>query len=104
MNLKTKVGDYFYVVTKECPSAGPHSSGYVSVAYREYTEGPHMGLADWRGWVIPKGADIEAKHLEYCALVKSYLKEGGKWHGSDRPLVEEYPTMYKKSKLLGKIQ
>ena len=93
IELKTKVGDYFYVVTKESPGAGVHenSSGYVSVAYREFTEGPYMGVADWEGHIITKDKDIETTHYEFCALVRDRLKPGGLWHGSDHPLREESP-------------
>jgi len=100
--LKTKVGDYFYVVTsykgkgtkKPLAKKGKLEEVdiYHTVAHREIYHGPMGGVGDYAGTRITSDEDIEGRHLEMCAIYKKRLEKGGKWDGQDRPLAEQYPS------------
>ena len=90
--FKTKIGDYFYVVTSykgketKTPRAKKEELEevdiYHCVAYREILD----GVGDYAGIRITGDEDIEGRHLEMCAIYKKRLEKGGEWEGHDRPL------------------
>tara|TARA_B100001093_G_scaffold234421_1_gene224803 strand:- start:3477 stop:3860 length:384 start_codon:yes stop_codon:yes gene_type:complete len=104
--FKTRVGDYFWVVTSykgrgtKNPLARKEELEEVDiyhvVAYREIYTGPMGGVGDYEGTRITSDEDIEGRHLEMCAIYKKRLEKGGKWEGQDRPLAEQYPLSKKK--------
>jgi len=103
--LKTKVGDYFYVVTsykgkgtkKPLAKKGELEEVdiYHTVAHREIYLGPMGGVGDYAGTRITGDEDIEGRHLEMCAIYKKRLEKGGEWEGQDRPLAEQYTSSKK---------
>ena len=91
--FETKIGDYFYVVTKYVgkETENPQVDVYHTVAYREIID----GVGDYAGTRIAGIAgevDIESCHLDLCAIYKKRLEKGGDWEGHDRPLKELYPA------------
>ena len=85
--FKTKIGDYFYVVTKYMgkethPEEPEEVDVYHTVAYREILD----GVGDYAGNRITGDEDIEGRHLDLCATYKKRLEKGGEWEGHDRPL------------------
>ncbi len=104
--FKTKISDYFYVVTRyqgkgeKDPLAKKEDLKevdiYHAVAYREIYIGPMGGVGDYAGNRITEDEDIEGRHLEMCALYKKRLEKGGEWEGNDRPLAEQYTFLTKK--------
>ena len=104
--FKTKISDYFYVVTRykgkgeKRPLAKKEDLKevdiYHAVAYREIYSGAMCGVGDYEGTRITGDEDIEGRHLEMCAIYKKRLGKGGEWEGDDRPLAEQYPSSKKK--------
>ena len=104
--FKTKISDYFYVVTRyigkgeKRPLAKKEDLKevdiYHAVAHREIYIGPMGGVGDYAGNRITEDEDIEGRHLEMCALYKKRLEKGGEWEGNDRPLAEQYTFLKKK--------
>jgi len=91
--FKTKIGDYFYVVTRYMgketktvcdyhPEDPEEVDIYHCVAYREILD----GVGDYAGVRITGDEDIEGRHLEMCAIYKKRLEKGGEWEGQDRPI------------------
>ena len=91
--FKTKIGDYFYVVTRYMgketktvcgyhPEEPEEVDVYHTIAYREILD----GVGDYAGTRIAGEVDIEGCHLEMCAIYKKRLGKGGDWEGHDRPL------------------
>ena len=85
--FKTKIGDYFYVVTRYMGKDPEDQDAdvYHCVAYREIID----GVGDYAGTRIAGIAgevDIESCHLDLCAIYKKRLEKGGDWEGHDRPL------------------
>ena len=87
--FKTKVGNYFWVVTRYQGKGKAKTKGcgllgipdiYHTVAHREIYHGPMGGVGDYEGTRITSDEDIEGRHLEMCApahpLVHSF-SEGG---------------------------
>ena len=82
--FKTKIGDYFYVVTRYM-GKDPEDQDvdvYHTVAYREILD----GVGDYAGNRITGDEDIEGRHLDLCAIYKKRLEKSGDWEGHDRPL------------------
>ena len=104
--FKTKISDYFYVVTRykgkgeKRPLAKKEDLKevdiYHAVAYREIYSGSMCGVGDYAGTRITGDEDIEGSHLEMCAIYKKRLEKGGEWEGHDRPLAEQYTSSKKK--------
>ena len=103
--FKTKVGNYFWVVTSYKGKGKSKTKGcgflgipdiYHTVAHREIYHGPMGGVGDYDGTSITSDEDIEGRHLEMCAIYKKRLEKGGEWEGQDRPLAEQYPFCKKK--------
>ena len=94
--FKTKIGDYFYVVTRYMgketrhpffPEEPEEVDIYHCVAYREILD----GVGDYAGVRITGDEDIEGRHLEMCAIYKKRLERGGEWEGQDRPIKPRSP-------------
>tara|TARA_Y100001951_G_scaffold93047_1_gene88334 strand:- start:808 stop:1143 length:336 start_codon:yes stop_codon:yes gene_type:complete len=90
--FKTKIGDYFYVVTRYMGKdiEDPQVDVYHTVAYREIID----GVGDYAGTRVAGIAgevDIESCHLDLCAIYKKRLEKGGDWEGHDRPLKSPAP-------------
>ena len=104
--FKTKISDYFYVVTRYVGKGEKRPLSkkedlkevdiYHAVAYREIYSGPMGGVGDYAGTRITEDEDIEGCHLEMCALYKKRLEKGGEWEGADRPLAEQYTSLTNK--------
>ena len=87
--FKTKIGDYFYVVTRYMGKdpVDQDVDVYHCVVYREILD----GVGDYAGVRITGDEDIEGRHLEMCAIYKKRLERGGEWEGQDRPIKPRSP-------------
>ena len=112
--FKTKISDYFYVVTTYKGTAKKRTLDengnqeeediYHATAYREIYTGPMGGVGDYAGTRIVGSEDLEGQHLEMCAIYKKNLEKGGAWEGQDRPLAEQYTHLKKKIALTKEVQ